>query len=87
MLPGGYTGKVFGELTPAHTGNAPMWVVSQCQIGAHPRAYGECLVQLVPVRPLLSSPPRIRGTLNGSGEVWARIKLTPAHKGNAEVAL
>ena len=71
------------RLIPAHAGNANASRARLTTSSAHPRACGERVESDVPVFLRPGSSPRMRGTRDKRGDLILKVRLIPAHAGNA----
>ncbi len=67
---------------PACTGNTYRPVTGSGYIAVHPRVYGEYLKSSASSAVIRGSSPRVRGILDGSGNVLTLTRFIPACTGN-----
>ena len=74
------------RITPACAGNRLRYRCMSGMVGDHPRVCGEQFSYAYSRVHTTGSPPRVRGTANGSAGIFAAYRITPACAGNRKLA-
>ena len=74
-------------ITPADAGNRELVLDIELPCGDHPRGCGEQSFRQARFTEETGSPPRMRGTDNGSNEFCTAFRITPADAGNSVVTV
>ena len=72
------------RITPAHAGKTDFRPQRKPLHPDHPRACGENVSIGDLTSNFIGSPPRMRGKQKPSDDIWAQIRITPAHAGKTD---